>query len=428
MSLLLIKVLGSSFMAIIALLIVRKLVESDRKIFSISNLIYFLFMILPGLVLYQTKYNLFVLLVSFFVYSIVFIKMFDLSFINSILISGVFFMLITVMDLIVASVETIFFSLTIARTNIFIAIVSNFLVGGGTYLLYSMPIIQGKIRNLCRKTNENDSLTIIIFIILLLIVISILYYNITSIFKLNLYYTITSISIAIFILLAYFYLDEKDKYQKLSDEYNILFDYVQDFENWIDDEQMYRHELKNNLSMLRSMTKNKKVIDKIDDMLKVSIIVDEEYIEDLKNVPKGGLKGLLYYKIAVAKNEKVQMIVDVSSKVTKKIERLTTKQIRNIGIVLGIYLDNAIEAAKESKRKQVTLEIYSLEEEVNFVISNTYEGNVKVEDMNKKGYTTKGKRHGKGLYYATKTIQKSKYLSTENNVLNDFFIQRLTVI
>lgn len=428
MSLLLIKVLGSSFMAIIALLIVRKLVESDRKIFSISNLIYFLFMILPGLVLYQTKYNLFVLLVSFFVYSIVFIKMFDLSFINSILISGVFFMLITVMDLIVASVETIFFSLTIARTNIFIAIVSNFLVGGGTYLLYSMPIIQGKIRNLCRKTNENDSLTIIIFIILLLIVISILYYNITSIFKLNLYYTITSISIAIFILLAYFYLDEKDKYQKLSDEYNILFDYVQDFENWIDDEQMYRHELKNSLSMLRSMTKNKKVIDKIDDMLKVSIIVDEEYIEDLKNVPKGGLKGLLYYKIAVAKNEKVQMIVDVSSKVTKKIERLTTKQIRNIGIVLGIYLDNAIEAAKESKRKQVTLEIYSLEEEVNFVISNTYEGNVKVEDMNKKGYTTKGKGHGKGLYYATKTIQKSKYLSTENNVLNDFFIQRLTVI
>lgn len=428
MSLLLIKVLGSSFMAIIALLIVRKLVESDRKIFSISNLIYFLFMILPGLVLYQTKYNLFVLLVSFFVYSIVFIKMFDLSFINSILISGVFFMLITVMDLIVASVETIFFSLTIARTNIFIAIVSNFLVGGGTYLLYSMPIIQGKIRNLCRKTNENDSLTIIIFIILLLIVISILYYNITSIFKLNLYYTITSISIAIFILLAYFYLDEKDKYQKLSDEYNILFDYVQDFENWIDDEQMYRHELKNSLSMLRSMTKNKKVIDKIDDMLKVSIIVDEEYIEDLKNVPKGGLKGLLYYKIAVAKNEKVQMIVDVSSKVTKKIERLTTKQIRNIGIVLGIYLDNAIEAAKKSKRKQVTLEIYSLEEEVNFVISNTYEGNVKIEDMNKKGYTTKGKGHGKGLYYATKTIQKSKYLSTENNVLNDFFIQRLTVI
>lgn len=415
-------------MAIIALLIVRKLVESDRKIFSISNLIYFLFMILPGLVLYQTKYNLFVLLVSFFVYSIVFIKMFDLSFINSILISGVFFMLITVMDLIVASVETIFFSLTIARTNIFIAIVSNFLVGGGTYLLYSMPIIQGKIRNLCRKTNENDSLTIIIFIILLLIVISILYYNITSIFKLNLYYTITSISIAIFILLAYFYLDEKDKYQKLSDEYNILFDYVQDFENWIDDEQMYRHELKNSLSMLRSMTKNKKVIDKIDDMLKVSIIVDEEYIEDLKNVPKGGLKGLLYYKIAVAKNEKVQMIVDVSSKVTKKIERLTTKQIRNIGIVLGIYLDNAIEAAKKSKRKQVTLEIYSLEEEVNFVISNTYEGNVKIEDMNKKGYTTKGKGHGKGLYYATKTIQKSKYLSTENNVLNDFFIQRLTVI
>lgn len=428
MSLLLIKVLGSSFMAIIALLIVRKLVESDRKIFSISNLIYFLFMILPVCLFYKVEYNSFVLLLSFLVYGIVFHKMFRISFVNSILISGIFFILITLFDLLVVSIELNFIPYYSIRTNLCLALINNIIIGFFSYFMSTFSFLKIKIKNLCGKIDRNNYLTLILFFILIIIVITLLYYNIVSVFKLNLYYTITSISIVIFILLAYFYLDEKDKYQKLSDEYNILFDYVQDFENWIDDEQMYRHELKNNLSMLRSMTKNKKVIDKIDDMLKVSIIVDEEYIKDLKNVPKGGLKGLLYYKIAVAKNEKVQMIVDVSSKVTKKIERLTTKQIRNIGIVLGIYLDNAIEAAKESKRKQVTLEIYSLEEEVNFVISNTYEGNVKVEDMNKKGYTTKGKGHGKGLYYATKTIQKSKYLSTENNVLNDFFIQRLTVI
>ena len=53
-------------MAIIALLIVRKLVESDRKIFSISNLIYFLFMILPVCLFYKVEYNSFVLLLSFF--------------------------------------------------------------------------------------------------------------------------------------------------------------------------------------------------------------------------------------------------------------------------------------------------------------------------------------------------------------------------
>ena len=384
-------------------------------------------MILPVLIFYKVEYNSFVLLLSFLVYGIVYHKVFQISLINSILISGIFFILITLFDLLVISVELTFIPYYFIRTNLWLALINNVVIAFFTYLVSRIPFLKKKINVLCKKIDESNYLTMVIFVVLIIIVIALLYYNLAAIFKLDLYYTITSLSILIFILLTYFYLDEKNKYQKLNDEYNTLFDYVQNFENWIDDEQMYRHELNNNLGMLRDMVENEEAINKIDDMLKVGNIVDEEYIEDLKNVPKGGLKGLLYYKIAIAKNEGVQMIVDVSPLVTEKIERLSKRQIRSLGIVLGIYLDNAIEAAKESKKGQVTLEIYSLNQEINFVISNTYKGVIRVEDINKKGYSTKGKGHGKGLYYAMKTINKEKYLSTEQSVLNNFFIQRLVV-
>ena len=128
MSLLLIKVLGSSFMAIIALLIVRKLVESDRKIFSISNLIYFLFMILPVCLFYKVEYNSFVLLLSFLVYGIVFHKMFRISFVNSILISGIFFILITLFDLLVVSIELNFIPYYSIRTNLCLALINNIII------------------------------------------------------------------------------------------------------------------------------------------------------------------------------------------------------------------------------------------------------------------------------------------------------------
>ena len=414
-------------MGITGFYIVKNFTGGKEKIFSIPGITGILFTILPTCFLYQTKYTSLVSLLTFVIYIIAFKRIFKISIPSSVIASSLSFVLIALGDLLVGTIEMSFLSYEFIRMNVGIAIMNNVLVGIVAVLISRIPFLNKKIQNICEKVDGSEQWSILIFVVLLMIVISLLWYNITEIFEFNLYYSITLISVVLFIFLSYFYLDEKNKYQKLNDEYNTLFDYVQNFENWIDDEQMYRHELNNNLGMLRDMVENEEAINKIDDMLKVGNIVDEEYIEDLKNVPKGGLKGLLYYKIAIAKNAGVQMIVDVSPLVTEKIERLSKRQIRSLGIVLGIYLDNAIEAAKESKNGQVTLEIYSLNQEVNFVISNTYKGVIRVEDINKKGYSTKGKGHGKGLYYAMKTINKEKYLSTEQSVLNNFFIQRLVV-
>lgn len=231
----------------------------------------------------------------------------------------------------------------------------------------------------------------------------------------------------ILIILYYVYIEERNNYEKLNDEYNNLFDYIQNFENWIDDEQMYRHELKNNLSSIRGMTKEQKVKQKIDEMLKISIQVDEHYVEQLKYVPKGGLKGILYYKIAIAKNAKVRMITELSEKVTERLNELENDEIRCLSILIGIYLDNAIEAASVSKKKTVTLEMYMVEENLRIVISNSYKEKVPLKEMTAKGFTTKGEGRGRGLHYAEKVINKRKNFSAEKRFLNDYFIEQVTI-
>ena len=47
--------------------------------------------------------------------------------------------------------------------------------------------------------------------------------------------------------------------------------------------------------------------------------------------------------------------------------------------------------------------------------------------MNKKGYTNKGKGHGNGLYFANKIIKKEKAITTEQQFLNNFFIQKIII-
>ena len=159
----------------------------------------------------------------------------------------------------------------------------------------------------------------------------------------------------------------------------------------------------------------------------MSVVVDDQVIETLKNIPKGDLKGLLYYKVAVSKKKNINIVFEISDLVTKKLKKMHKTKIREVCIILGIYLDNALEAAEKSKEKNVVLEIYEINKEINFVISNTYEEILSIKNMNRKNFTTKGKNHGRGLYYVNKIIRKYKWISQEQMFLNKYFIQKLIV-
>ncbi len=47
--------------------------------------------------------------------------------------------------------------------------------------------------------------------------------------------------------------------------------------------------------------------------------------------------------------------------------------------------------------------------------------------MNKRGYTTKGKDHGNGLYFAKKIIDKNPYIVGKQSLTNKFYVQRLII-
>lgn len=406
---------------------VRNLLDSKEKILKTSNIIPLTLIMIPICFLYEEKYSLLLVMFLYLAEILSFKRIFKLNIETSILASSIFMLLTAFIDIIGTSIELSIFTYEEIRLSPIIAIANNILVASLSIFLTNIKAFKELFQKFSNKINYDESFSKIIFALLTVFVIGVLYYNVTTIFKLNLAYTITIIALAVFLILYYFYIEQQAKYEKLNNEYDTLFNYVQNFENWIDDEQMYRHELKNNLSIIRNMTKNKKIIEKIDEMLKFSIIIDEQAIEDLRNIPKGGLKGLIYYKVALAKNKKVKMVVEVSPKVKRLLKRLSESHLRQLCIVLGIYLDNALEAAEETKKTQVTLEVYEVRGDINFTISNTYKDLISLKDMKRKSFTTKGENHGKGLYYVGKILKKEKWLETDQIFLNNYFIQKISI-
>ena len=422
-----IKFINGIIIAIAILTIAKYILKFDLKLFKLKSIMLVLIMAVPTLIFYETEYNTILTIATYMISVLVIRKLGNTDLKTSIVTTSLIMIAIFVIDLIVTLCELNIFKYETIRDNIYLNLINNTIIAIVTVLICKSKLMISKFRRFCLKINESHYLSIIFFAILSIFIFTILVLNLTTQLKMDIFNTLSIVSITIFLILYYIYMEECNNYDSLKDEYDNLFDCIQNFENWIDDEQMYRHEMKNNLSIIRGMTKNKNIINKIDEILDMSIIIDDQVIETLKNIPKGDLKALLYYKIAVSKKKNINIVFEISEQVTKSIKKKEKEKIRELCIILGIYLDNAIEAAEKSKDKNVVLEIYEINKELNFVISNTYEKILSIKNMNRKNFTTKGKNHGKGLYYASKVIRKHKWIKQDQMFLNKYFIQKIII-
>lgn len=298
-------------------------------------------------------------------------------------------------------------------------------------ILINIPIIKIKLKNFIKDLNEEGKLPTIFIIVLSVIVIIYILYNISINYELSDKYIINVVIAVTYFVIIIIFLREKSEYNRLMKQYDTLFEYFKELEDSIDDISLTNHEYKNQLSILKNYIKNnnkKEAIKYINDIIKEANIEDKTLISELKYIPKGGIKGLLYYKIITAKNKNITMVLDVNKQVTKKLEKLSYEENKIISKILGVYIDNCIEAMPEIENKIINIEIYNMQNKINIVISNPFsKEKLDINKISKKGYTTKGKGHGKGLYLVNKIINRSKKLNSETTVINNYFIQKLII-
>lgn len=376
---------------------------------------------------YENQYNL-LFSISIFLLNIVIYKVIlQLTIEESIISVSIFMIILFFSDVIISSIFRMFISVEKMRGDKLIFLLSNILVSMVSIILMKNIRIRSHVQRFYSNISNKKILVNIIFLILLVSDFCLLAYNWTRLEKYNLDYLVNLLGMIIFGIIGYSYIKNTNNYNQLSMEYDSLFSYVQNFEEWIEKEQLNRHEYKNQLAVLRCLTKEKKVKSKIDEILEDNINIEEQAVTNFKNLPKGGIKGLMYYKSAIAQKNKINLITDVSLENKSILSKLTEKQIRILCKLIGIYFDNAIEAAVESRKKNISIEIYELKDKVTFVFSNTFKKHKNLKDRNKKGVSSKGKGRGNGLYFAQKLITENSWIEQTQEIIDGYYIQQLII-
>lgn len=140
----------------------------------------------------------------------------------------------------------------------------------------------------------------------------------------------------------------------------------------------------------------------------------------LKHVKTSAIKSILYNKFSYATREGVELEIEVNDDVTIQYTRLLDA-VR----ILSILLDNAIEAALESKEPRL-LVAYIKETDIERVI---IENSTKVEiaPLFKENYTTKSGNRGQGLATVKRLIGHYPNVSLKTSSRDYTFTQELVL-
>jgi len=270
-----------------------------------------------------------------------------------------------------------------------------------------------------------------LFALLFLIIVGmdiLLFNNFDSNFFSVEYFT-NIILLIVFLLIIYLIFKEKFISMKMTEKYDHMEENIKRYEQIINEQNKKSHEFKNQLAVINGYIdeKNAKAKEYIKTILLDANEVDTFFMKEIVKIPSGGLKGLLYYKIYDIKKKNLNFYLKVEGRMVNLSNKLTTIEYKELTQVVGVLIDNAIQAAERSKTKMIDILIKSSRNKYSIRISNAYDKNFDYDKIGESGFTTKGKNRGYGLRLVKDIVEKNDIFKVEKKLNGDMFTQEFEI-
>lgn len=234
-------------------------------------------------------------------------------------------------------------------------------------------------------------------------------------------------------ILTFFVITAITKEQKMKfklSEYQNLQEYTSKIEMLYMEMRAFKHDYINILSTMSCYINNEDVSG-LKEYFNNEIMPLNEFFDQtntklglLSNIKILELKSLLYSKMIYAMSNHINVYLDVA-------ESIDTIDIKIVDLtrVIGIMLDNAIEATLETAEKTLEIGIINKEDSILFIIKNSCIN--KTVHMNKiydSGFSTKGPNRGIGLFTAKQILGSYENIIHSTGLKDNYFTQQIEIL
>ncbi|MEB6062164.1 GHKL domain-containing protein [Staphylococcus pseudoxylosus] len=245
-------------------------------------------------------------------------------------------------------------------------------------------------------------------------------------------YAVVIITTAILIITISFSIIRQIQYKRNMQEIENYYKYTLQIEKINHEMRKFRHDYVNILSTLSDFIREEDMeglrdyfhseILPMQDSMQMNAIK----INGIENLHVREIKGLLTTKILQAQEKNIRISIEVPESIEK-----IDMPIINLSRVIGILLDNAIEASEKINEEPLIRIAFIKNEDtsVTFIVMNKCEPYMpKVHTLFQENFSTKGKNRGLGLSTLKELTDSTTNVLLDTTIDNNYFIQKVEIL
>lgn len=422
----------SSTLLILTLYIFGRIVIVNRRHKNIMiDVLILLGFILLNILVFKYTTGTIKTIITCLLYSSLFFSIFKIKLSKSIFTSIVYVILLIIPDLLtlVGAIYIFRVSKEVYYSNIASSALCNLFVCSGMLLL---TIILRKSLKKLINYNLSTNKKIIVMSSVTLVMLAIFFYNLIKTFEFNNNIITYLVIIVMLICILLYLFKQKIENEKISKKYDELLDVMKSYESDIEEQRTLRHETKNEFATikckLQDKENNKTIIEYIDSVIGKKEKAGSTKYSKFKYLPSNGLKGFFYYKFIEAEKKGINVSINISKQIENSfLKDIETKDFKDLARIIGVYLDNAIEASSTSEDKKLGIEMYLIKEKIEIIITNTFNNEINLDKIGKESFSTKGKHRGHGLLLVNKILSENNMFEAKNEIRGNIYIQSLKI-
>lgn len=422
----------SSTLLILTLYIFGRIVIVNRRHKNIMiDVLILLGFILLNILVFKYTTGTIKTIITCLLYSSLFFCIFNIKLSKSVFTSIVYVILLVIPDLLI--LPTAIYILGISK-EYYYSVIASGLIGNLSVLLIMILltyIIRKPLRKLMKyKLSENKK--IVVISVLAIIFTAIFFYKFATGYKMNQDVIIYLIAMFAFIVILFTLFRQRMDNEKVSKKYDELLDVMKNYESDIEEQRTLRHETKNEFATIKCKLQdkedNKTIIEYIDSVIGEKGKASSTKYSKFKYLPSNGLKGFFYYKFIEAEKKGINVSINISKQIENSfLKDIDTKDFKDLARIVGVYLDNAIEASSTSEDKKLGIEMYLIKEKIELIITNTFNNEINLDKIGKESFSTKGKHRGHGLLLVNKILSENNMFEAKNEIRDNIYIQSLKI-
>lgn len=232
-------------------------------------------------------------------------------------------------------------------------------------------------------------------------------------------------SIIVIYLFIYTYNRQKESFEKklTHDQLENLRQYTAQLDADQKEMHKFKHDYRNILNSLNEIaieddnTDLKKSLNELEGYSsKYFSNISMDDFKDLEYVSNTYIKSLLLGKFKIMKANNIDCYFECKSDIDK-----VSINIFDLIRVLGVSIDNAIEAVKNQKEGKIKIILMNSHDQLDITIQNTVAKNIQINEIKNYGFTTKNNHSGLGLVNIQDIKKKYQNLLVHYGIVDNLF-------